>query len=1301
MNNPGFTGNLQLLDSDYDSSTNDSEPSITQETNESRGNFSSNIDNSFQVAELNDRILLLQEKHAQDIQRLSQELDEAKELAKRRKIELNNLVSQFQTQRESMEEKNRIESKELSQLRMAAHSFFAILSAKSSFSIESFDDAVKFVNNLSIDIISKNEKIAQLESKLTSSFENEQENNKSQQKYQEKQIKGKIRKTFEKMQKESDSKISSLMDSIKKLNKKKKQYQKIIKGQSEKILQLQQSIDQMTTPTQTNLSPASLISSTIGDSHPESTISILEAKNAIASTRLENSNNEIRNLTIKINDLEIQNNDLLSTVQKQEKSIDELRSDNEQLTKAFDEISEKYKIASQENQDFKDALISKETEIALLDTNLRETKIEYENLLSKQSLPSNNNNVADDNSDYKNCNLYNDAFSSISTLFENQSNEIQKVHLQRKELICQLQNANDFLGFCDKQIQKLISEKEVILDQKATYEKQTNQQKIQEKNDFLNAFNDVLLLLPQDVAEEVSQYENLELTRSQIFLKTVSKVVDYFSKRKNLNSSENDDLNNENTGNEIDANKCKKLQELRKINATLMSHLSNTNRFLKKLSSTSRSISSNTNLNDDLVGTSRYDFELIRKECARIGSFIDEYEKKVKPENYPSIFDLASFDESTKSLLQFITSTADINEENDNEKEQLNQQGCTASQTPIKELISMFDSVLLTNSILSNQLDESKVTISFLQQNNELHKRESEALSTLQEWKRNHEREIDEIFQQISTLLPIPNPIYSGSSNYSNYNSEDSDQKEAAQNEGPKNTGNVFSEIISQISNSQQEVRNENEKLKSIILELEEKVNHSKNSQKQNNEKFCRKADKIIGTIEQNVIDRNEEYQIIIDGLQESIEKSRQEKEKIVTELTNKIKKLIKKKKLLKEKYDQLFNEKENIKSQLTTEINSLNEEIKKLTEMNDQLNQSNNLLQQNLQHKTAKKLIYKQKYEKLNTQNLQLLKDINQRSEDLAAKYDETISKLENELNETRAKKEEAENEIASYSDYKLNLQRQNASLIISERTLKLKLSSLTEQLENERKGFDMKESSLKMSLQNQLSKETSIVSDELMQLRILISNISEKYLNITIHPSTEIQRLKQIFSNAIEIKFNSKEFRIVNDILKLKEKLNIGENVSIVDFIQELNDKIVAQDKIIQSGNEKNDSLLKENEKLKAECIKTDIFKRENLSWKEWSRSLLRQFYPSTTNESPIETTKSQIEEIMFSSVSQRRLLNKIDLLRKEKILLTTRTQLVLPQKPKTHYNVQSKSSAITIKSIRPILLALACAHRIQNNL
>ena len=82
---------------------------------------------------------------------------------------------------------------------------------------------------------------------------------------------------------------------------------------------------------------------------------------------------------------------------------------------------------------------------------------------------------------------------------------------------------------------------------------------------------------------------------------------------------------------------------------------------------------------------------------------------------------------------------------------------------------------------------------------------------------------------------------------------------------------------------------------------------------------------------------------------------------------------------------------------------------------------------------------------------------------------------------------------------------------------------------------------------------------------------------MNISIHPSTEIQRLKQIFSNAIEIKFNSKEFRIVNDILKLKEKLNIGENVPIVDFIQELNDKIVAQDKIIQSGNEKNDSLLK----------------------------------------------------------------------------------------------------------------------------
>lgn len=398
--------------------------------------------------------------------------------------------------------------------------------------------------------------------------------------------------------------------------------------------------------------------------------------------------------------------------------------------------------------------------------------------------------------------------------------------------------------------------------------------------------------------------------------------------------------------------------------------------------------------------------------------------------------------------------------------------------------------------------------------------------------------------------------------------------------------------------------------------------------------------------------------------------------------------------KSLQDKSDQLFNESEETKMKLNSEITSLKDEVKKLTDTNDQLNKTITQLQQNLEHKTAKKLIYKQKYEKLNSQNLQLLKEINQRSEDLSSKYDETIAKLENELNETRIKKDEAEKEIASYSDYKQSLQRQNASLIISERTLKLKL-------ENERKAFDMKESSLKMSLQNQLSKETSIVSDELMQLRILLSNISEKYFGFSIHPNTEIQKLKQMFNNAVEIKFNSKEYRTVNDVLKLREKLNINEKVSISDFVQEINEKLNLQEKLIQNANEKNDSLSKENEKLKQECVKADIFKRENLSWKEWSRSLLRQFYPSTTNESPIETTKSQIEEIMLSSVSQRRLLNKIDLLRKEKILLKTRTQLVLPQKPKTHYNIQSKSSSITIKSIRPILLALTCAHRIQNNL
>lgn len=1240
MKNHSFPNSVSLSDSEYESSLSDSGVEIGKQSK-------NDVQTTIQVTELNNRLSLMQEKYASDVQKLSHELAEAKQLAISRKAEVNSVISKFEEQKNELEEKLRLEKREIHQLRMATQSFFTILSNKSPKQIESFDDAISFINALASECLSNEEKVNQLESQL---FEASNAANSS--KEQQKQIKEKAIKQVAKVQNDSESKIEGLTGLLDKENKKNKQFRKVIKAQTKKIQELQQQLDDLTSSISTQANSVS----TINESNIETSVSILEAKNAMISTQLDNTNKEIRNLTIRNNELEIQNHEFSEKCQRQEKQLLVNQEEIAQLAQNCENLSNKSKALSQRNKELKETLISKETEIALLDTNLREAKIEYENLLAKQFATSlSESNSESRPNDLNQNEMYNDAISLITKLLSNQTEDLHNMQLQNKHLIDQLQSANAALGYCDKEIQKLTSENEKLLVQKLNCEKENQIEKDDEQTAFLNAVHDSLLILPREIAEEVTQYENLDYTKSQIYSKTVTKLVEYY---KNLKIQKW--LNESESVSKIDS-QCNTQLDLMTLNASLLVHLGNANRFLKKAANVFQ-LKVNNQKDDEKPISS--DYELISKECARISQFIDENESKIKPENYQPIFNARTFEESTKIIVQFISTSYNgtVNDFNNMDDEKL----------PFKELICIFETVLMMNSILNSQLNESKLTISYLNQNKEMYKRQSEQLTELDEWKRQHEKELDKIYQAISVLV----------------NNDDSSDQIDIQNEDIPKGG--LKDLVNRISNEKKQSIEERERLKQEIQNLQNQLEEAKVLHKKSNKQFCKQVDVIVENIEQNVIDRNDEYQQAIESLQSKISQLKQQKEEEIQRIELKLKKVVKKRNELNEQLIQLTAENESNQAQAKKDILALNEEIDRLNQTIVELNVANSDLQQRLNTMSSKKLIYKQKYQQASNDNQQLLKVINQRSEELAAKYDETVSRLENELTETKRKKDEAEQEIASYQSYKQNILRQNAALTLSERSLKLKLSSMADQLENEKKSYELKEKSIKMSLQNQFVRDSSNITDELMQFRVLLSNLADQYFGITMNPNTEAHQMRQMFSNAVEFKFASKEFKTVNDIWKLREALNLNESVSLSEYVKELNQKCNEKEQKLRELISTIEKLQTENDHLSSECSKTDVYKRDNNNWKEWSRAVLRQFYPSTTKELPIEVIKSHIEEILLSSISQRALFNKVDILRKEKFLLTTRNHIVVNQNP--------KKPVLNCKSIRPIILLIACARRIH---
>ena len=182
----------------------------------------------------------------------------------------------------------------------------------------------------------------------------------------------------------------------------------------------------------------------------------------------------------------------------------------------------------------------------------------------------------------------------------------------------------------------------------------------------------------------------------------------------------------------------------------------------------------------------------------------------------------------------------------------------------------------------------------------------------------------------------------------------------------------------------------------------------------------------------------------------------------------------------------------------------------------------------------------------------------------------------------------------------------------------------------------------------------------------------------------------MKQMFNHAAENKFNSPEIKIYDDIVKLRQKLNIDEKISIVEYFSDLYKKQQECEANYLKYQSQIDNLKKENDFMNCENIKLEAVRKENNKWKDWSRSILRQFYNSTSSDTSNDLIRSRIEEIMLSAISQRKILNKIEILRREKSLLNTRGQFLAPPPRKQ----------IT-KSIRPLLLVLACAHRLQNRI
>lgn len=635
-------------------------------------------------------------------------------------------------------------------------------------------------------------------------------------------------------------------------------------------------------------------------------------------------------------------------------------------------------------------------------------------------------------------------------------------------------------------------------------------------------------------------------------------------------------------------------------------------------------------------------------QCARIGKFIDE--NKTELNTHCSFFEPMQVEDPEKVAKAFLDFISD---------EQL-------QESPFRELCTLFLCVTQVNAMLMNSIESNSQVLSNSQNVAQQYEESKEKIRELQRYKDTQ----TELNEKLSACM----------------------QKfvEEKIDDFPTLAETFMKEVEGNgipVAERQQLTANIEDLTEQINI-LQMKIAKSNKKVENERQEFCKEADQLTIGIENKLKLQSHEYEKQIANLTAQLESARNELNQNndqIEQISDKTTKRI-------TKQNQLIQTLNEENAELTDQLNELQEKFTKTSDAYEELTATNqdlasqvNELNETLNTTVQKKKSYKLQLQQLESSSESTISKLRKTNEDLTLKYEQSIKELSANLSQTHEALVAAQNEVNSFSEYKQNLILQNAKLTMAQRSLTLKLNAATDALERERTAAEARQNSIALAIKTQMQSQIEELNDQLELCKQTLYDVLTLEYGLAVPENEPLEKL--IKNVNIQIKNRGEEQFVYADAMRLRAILRLKPEDSLVETSQALNYSFGQQTETITKLNTELKELNSDLSRVKRENQKLERIKGEITEWNNWSRSMLRQINDITGPTIGASEVRFLLEEALLASIAHRSLLRKLELLRSEKRIIL-KSKAFLDRRP----------GGNTVKSVRPIMLSLICAKRLQ---
>lgn len=239
------------------------------------------------------------------------------------------------------------------------------------------------------------------------------------------------------------------------------------------------------------------------------------------------------------------------------------------------------------------------------------------------------------------------------------------------------------------------------------------------------------------------------------------------------------------------------------------------------------------------------------------------------------------------------------------------------------------------------------------------------------------------------------------------------------------------------------------------------------------------------------------------------------------------------------------------------------------------------------------------------------------------------------------------------------------NNELIASNRTLELRLKSSEEKLQSQLQTIKTQTDAQVQLVVTQCREKINTERDELIKL-LGIFTVKFAYLGITTNGNSLPEFLESIEEGLLKRKDTQTVYEeTVADLLRVQKLLRLPSSSNIFDSVKDIHDKLINLELRFKEVEHQKTKDIIAIEKLRKELQQCNLTIENLKGWEQWARRMHRIVREASINTYSMNVLMRSLEEVILSSVNNRSLLNKLDLLRAQKFALTTYDNDLLERK------------------------------------